>query len=87
MGEVEYKRRYYRCIDEDGVIYYGYLVDEWIGKKGKEKLTENVKEAAVETALRVSFRKSAELIESNSPNSISHQTIWNEVQEAGEKPG
>ena len=27
MGEVEYKRRYYRCIDEDGVIYYGYLVD------------------------------------------------------------
>jgi len=85
MGEVEYKRRYYRCIDEDGVIYYGYLVDEWIGKKGKKKLTENVKEAAVETALRVSFRKSAELIESNSPNSISHQTIWNEVQEAGEK--
>jgi hypothetical protein len=31
MGEVEYKRRYYRCIDEDGVIYYGYLVDEWMG--------------------------------------------------------
>lgn len=85
MGEVKYKRRYYRCIDEDGVIYYGYLVDEWIGKNGKEKLTENVKEAAVEIALRVSFRKSAELIESNSPNSISHQTIWNEVQKAGGK--
>jgi hypothetical protein len=85
MGEVEYKRRYYRCTDEDGVIYYGYLVDELIGKNGKEKLTKNVKEAAVETALRVSFRKSAELIESNSPNSISHQTIWNEVQKAGGK--
>ena len=23
MGEVIYERRYYRCIDEDGVIYYG----------------------------------------------------------------
>lgn len=85
MGEVEYKRRYYRCIDEDGVIYYGYLLDEWIGKNSKDKLSENLKEAAVETALRVSYRKSAELIESNSPNSISHQTIWNEVQKAGEK--
>lgn len=85
MGEVEYNRRYYKCIDEDGVIYYRYLLDEWIGKSGKKTLTENVREAAVETALRVSYRKSAELIESNSPNSISHQTIWNEVQEAGEK--
>ncbi len=85
MGEVEYERRYYRCIDDDGVVYYGYLLDELIGKKGKERLSENVKEKVVETALRVSFRKSAELIESNSPNSISHQTIWNEVQKAGEK--
>jgi hypothetical protein len=85
MGEVEYERRYYRCIDDDGVISYRYLLDELIGKNGKEKLTECVKEMAVETALRVSFRKSSELIESNSPNSISHQTIWSEVQKAGEK--
>jgi hypothetical protein len=85
MGEVEYERRYYRCIDEDGVIYYGYLLDEWMGKDGKETLSENVKEAAVETALRVSFRKSEELIGLSNPYNISHQTIWNEVQRAGEK--
>jgi len=85
MGEVEYKRRYYRCIDDDGVICYGYLLDELIGINSKDKLSENVKETAVETALRASFRKSAALIESHSPNNISHQTIWNEVQKAGEK--
>ncbi len=85
MGDVEYKRRYYKCIDEDGVIYYGYLLDELIGINSKDKLSENMKETAVETALRASFRKSAPLIESHSPNNISHQTIWNEVQKAGEK--
>ncbi len=85
MGEVEYERRYYRCIDEDGVIYYGYLLDEWMGKDSKGTLSENVKEAAVETALRASFRKSAELIARSNPYSISHQTIWNEVQKAGER--
>lgn len=85
MGDVEFERRYYRSVDDDGLTYYSYLIDEWIGKNGKKLLTENLKEAIVETALRLSFRKSAELLDSNSPNSISHQTIWNEVQEAGEK--
>ena len=85
MGEVKYNRRYYRCIDEDGVIYYGYLLDKWIGKDSKHTLSENVKEAAVETALRLSYRKSAEMIEASNTYSISPQTIWNEVQKAGEK--
>lgn len=85
MGEVKYNRKYYKCIDDDGVIYYGYLLDEKIGKNSKGKLSENVKEAAVETALRVSYRKSAELINSNNTYSISPQTIWNEVQKTGEK--
>lgn len=85
MGEVKYKRRYYRCVDEDGVIYYGYLLDQLLGINGKNKLSENVKEAAVETALRLSFRKSAEMINAKNQYSLSTQTIWNEVQKAGEK--
>lgn len=85
MGEVTYKRRYYRCIDEDGVIYYGYLLDEMLGIDNKDKLSDNVKETAVETALRQSYRKSAEAINRNNQYSISPQTIWKEVQKAGEK--
>ena len=85
MGDVKYNRRYYRCISEDGEIYYGYLLDQMLGIKGKEKLSENVKEAAVETALRLSFRKSASLINQKSAYNVSSQTIWNEVQIAGDK--
>ena len=83
MGEVKYKRRYYRGIDEDGVIFYGYLLDQILGIEGKDKLSQNVKENAVETALRLSYRKSADNINDNNNYNISSQTIWNEVQKAG----
>jgi len=85
MGDVTYNRRYYRCINEDGEIYYGYLLDQMLGINGKEKLSENVKEAAVETALRLSFRKSASLINQKSAYNVSAQTVWNELQVAGDK--
>ena len=35
MGDVEFERRYYRSVDDDGLTYYSYLIDEWIGKNGK----------------------------------------------------
>src|SRR5690554_2567766 len=85
MGEVTYNRRYYRATNEDGEIIYCYLLDRMLGIKGREKLSQNVKECAVETATRVSFRKSAELINRKSAYSISPQTIWKEVQMAGDK--
>jgi hypothetical protein len=85
MGEVKYNRRYYRGVNEDGEIYYGYLLDQVLGIEGKEKLTQNVKESAVETATRLSFRKSAELINKKSAYSLSAQTIWNALQAAGDK--
>jgi hypothetical protein len=85
MGNVNYKRRYYKCIDDDGLIFNAYLLDKLLGINGKEAYSENVKETAVETALRNSFRKSEELIEKHNVYSISHQSIWNEVQKAGEK--
>ncbi len=85
MGEVTYNRRYYRGVNEDGEIYYCYLLDRVLGIKGKEKLSENVKETAVETATRLSFRKSAELINKKSAYTLSPQTIWNALQEAGDK--
>ena len=47
MGEVTYNRRYYRGVNEDGEIVYSYLLDQMLGIRGKEKLSENVKESAV----------------------------------------
>jgi hypothetical protein len=85
MGEVTYNRRYYRGVNEDGEIIYGYLLDQLLGIRGKEKLSENVKETAVETATRLSFRKSAELINRKSAYTLSSQTIWNALQAAGDK--
>lgn len=85
MGEVTYNRRYYRGVNEDGEIFYGYLLDQMLGIKGKRKLSENVKESAVETATRLSFRKSAELINKKSAYTLSPQTIWNALQETGDK--
>jgi hypothetical protein len=85
MGEVTYNRRYYRGVNEDGEIHHCYLLDQMLGIEGKEKLSKNVKEAAVETATRLSFRKSAELINKNNAYTLSPQTIWKEVQIAGDK--
>ncbi len=85
MGEVTYNRRYYRGVNEDGEIYYGYLLDQILGIEGKEKLSVNVKESAVETATRLSFRKSAELINKKSAYTLSPQTIWNALQATGDK--
>jgi hypothetical protein len=85
MGEVTYNRRYYRGVKEDGEIVYSYLLDQMLGIRGKEKLSENVKESAVETATRLSFRKSAELINKKSAYTLSPQTIWNALQATGDK--
>jgi hypothetical protein len=85
MGEVTYNRRYYRGVNEDGEIVYSYLLDQMLGIRGKEKLSENVKESAVETATRLSFRKSAELINKKSAYTLSPQTIWNALQATGDK--
>jgi len=85
MGEVRYKRRYYQTIDEDGVIEYKYLLDEILGIEGKRTVSAGAIESIIETATKMSYRKSAETLEKNTNLNVSHQTVWSISQIAGKK--
>lgn len=84
FGDVTYGRRYYKYNDEEGKGSYTYLLDEILGIKKIGRVSENVMINAVDNATKLSYRKSEEDLTGKMQCNISHQTIWNLVQQAGE---
>ena len=84
MGEITYTRRYYEYVDEEGKKQRGYLLDELLDLTPVGSLSANLVEQAVDNAIKLSYRKSAEDINRKSNVNMSHQRVWNTVQKIGE---
>lgn len=83
LGLLTYNRRYYKKRTLSGVYTYTFLLDELLGIPPKAHVSPRVNELAVMLAAEQTYRKAAETLELLGI-SISHETIHQDVQVAGE---
>ena len=85
MGDVEYDRRVYKYIDENGKKNYRYLLDEYLNIETIGKISSNLVEKMVLNATELSFRKSKNNIKETTNQDTSHTAIWRVIQILGNK--
>lgn len=85
MGNVEYSRRIYEFKLESGKKATKYLLDEYLGMDTIGNVSINLVETILTNVTEVSFRKTSDNIKSMCNQEISHQGVWNIVQNVGEK--
>ena len=73
VGELTYKRRYYRNKDTGE---YGYLLDDWLGVTPHQQIGEDVREDLVLSAVNVSYQKSGK---QSAPKPVDKSSVANYV--------
>ncbi len=84
-GEVEYERRVYEVIREDGLKEYVFLLDEQLEISGVGLISMNMAEQMVSGITEMSYRECASKVTEMTGQSISAMGIWNVIQALGEK--
>ena len=84
-GEVEYSRRVYRTMTEDGQKAFVYLLDEVIGMKRIGLISENLAEIIADAATEEPYRKASGSVSTMTGSSISAQGAWDVIQKVGER--
>lgn len=83
MGEVEFSRRVYATVDEDGRKEHVYLLDEALGIDTPGKISPMLSELVATAACESTYRETARQASELTGQTISHQTAWTITQEAG----
>ena len=84
-GTVEYSRRGYRTVLEDGSIARIYLLDQELGIEKIGMISENLAEKIADAATECPYRVAAETVSAMTGNSISAQGVWGMMQDLGER--
>jgi len=84
MGDVEYRRRQYKTV-EDGKTVYVYLLDMAIGEQVVGHFSQSMAETIAEANCEMSYRHSAQTISETTGQNISHTTAWKVTQALGER--
>jgi hypothetical protein len=84
-GEVEYSRRVYQTVLEDGKRAYVYLLDEAMQMDKIGLISTNLAEKLAMTVTESPYRVTAEIISSTCGQSISAGGVWNVMQRLGER--
>ena len=79
LGEVEYRRTYYRTKEKE----YCYPVDAIAGVESRQRLAAGVNEELVRNACAMSYAKSVQNV---TGNRVSRQTVLNKVRESHVPP-
>lgn len=85
MGRVDFKRRLYSCLDEEGQKKYVFLLDEKINLFGIGKMSSSLIEVIAKQVSIDAFRAAADAISTMTGIQISHGSVWNMTQKIGEK--
>lgn len=85
MGEVPLRRVIYKRVKEDGAVEYVHLLDEAMGFDTIGFISPNLVEKMLELITDMDYRGTADAISETTNQRISHQGVWNVVQEVGEK--
>ncbi|MEW6274938.1 MAG: ISLre2 family transposase [Bacillota bacterium] len=84
LGVLTYQRRYYKKRTLSGAYAYAFLLDEFLGLPARVHVSPRLSEIAVLLAAEQTYRKAAETLATALGVSISHETIHQDVQVAGE---
>ena len=84
-GEVEYERRIYQVIREDGTKEFVFLLDEQLEISGVGLISMNMAEQMVSNITEMSYRETARKITGMTGQSISAMGVWNVIQSLGDK--
>ena len=84
-GEVEYRRRVYRTVLEDGRKAFVYPLDDAIGMKRIGLISENLAEIIADASTEEPYRKASDAVSTMTGCSISAQGAWNVMQKIGER--
>ncbi len=84
-GEVEYERRIYKTIREDGDSEFVFLLDEQLKIPSVGLISENMAEQLVSSITEMSYRECAAKATGMTGQSISAMGVWNVIQALGEK--
>lgn len=85
MGSLEFKREIYKYNDEHGRTCYKYLLDEYLNFNTIGKTSQNMLEKVLMNITELSYRKTAQNIESSTNQHLSATTIHKLVDTVGEK--
>ena len=84
-GEVEYQRRVYQTVLEDGKKAHVHLLDEAMQMDKIGLISTNLAEKIAMTVTESPYRITSEIINSTCGQSISASGVWNLMQRLGEK--
>lgn len=84
-GEVEYNRRVYQTMLEDGRKAYVYLLDQTMQMDRIGLISTNLAEKIAMTVTETPYRVAADTISSTCGQSISAGGVWNMMQRLGER--
>lgn len=84
LGVLRYPRRYYKKRTLSGAYAYAFLLDELLGIPSRVHVSPRLNEIAVTLAAEQSYRKAKETLKTALGVSVSHETIHQDVQVAGE---
>lgn len=84
-GEVVFKRRYYRHLKANDEVENVYLLDETLQMASVGQYSENLAQIIASAASELSYRQTAEKIQSMTGVYISHGGVWEVIQALGKK--
>lgn len=84
-GEVEYDRRIYEKVREDGLKEFVYLLDEQLEIPCVGLISMNMAEQMVSSITEMSYRDTANEITEKTGQRISVMGVWNVIQKLGDK--
>lgn len=84
-GEVEYQRRVYQTVLEDGKKAYIHLLDKTMQMDKIGLISTNLAEKIAMTVTESPYRTTSEIISSTCGQTISAGGVWNLVQRLGER--
>lgn len=84
-GPVEYQRRVYRTMLEDGKKAYVYLLDEAMQMDKIGLISTNLAEKIAMTVTESPYRVTADVVSSNCGQGISAGGVWNMMQRLGSR--
>jgi len=84
-GEVEYSRRVYAVIREDGLQEFVFLLDEQLEISGVGLISMSMAEQMVSCITEMSYRECAQKVTEMTGQNISAMGVWNVIQALGEK--
>lgn len=85
FGEVNYSRRVYETVRDDGLKEFVYLLDEQLYISGVGLVSQNLADQLVAGITEMSYRETAEKVTKMTGQRISAMGVWKVIQSLGEK--